>query len=178
MFWPGFQPRAEVLDMNHVLMFSRASDQWQTPPDVFGPLDVEFRFDLDVAALRANAQCDRYLGPDQARPDWRDGLLVSWARVASSCWMNPPYSQCRRFIAKAALEAQRGCTVVALVPSRTCTRWWHQHIWFGSGPRPGVEVRFLKGRVKFLPSANSAPFPSVVIVFRPSVATSPGGPDD
>lgn len=34
-------------------------------------------------------------------------------------------------------------------------------------PRSGVEIRFLPGRLKFGDSKNSAPFPSVVIVFRP-----------
>jgi site-specific DNA-methyltransferase (adenine-specific) len=80
-----------------------------------------------------------------------------------------PYSQCRAFIAKAALEATRGCTVVALVPARTDTKWWHAHVWDGAfhRPRPGVEVRFLPGRLKFSGSTNSAPFPSVVLIFRP-----------
>jgi hypothetical protein len=88
------------------------------------------------------------------------------------CWLNPPYSKCREFIAKAAAEARKGCTVVCLVPSRTDTRWWHEHVWDAEKhqPRPGVEVRFIKGRLKFGGSTNSAPFPSVVIVFRPPQA--------
>ena len=33
--------------------------------------------------------------------------------------------------------------------------------------RPGIEVRFVKGRLKFGEGTNSAPFPSVVVIFRP-----------
>ena len=66
----------------------------------------------------------------------------------------------------------KGCTVVCLVPSRTDTRWWHQHVWDGEKhqPRSGVEIRFIKGRLKFGGSESGAPFPSVVIVFRPQAA--------
>jgi hypothetical protein len=61
--------------------------------------------------------------------------------------------------------------VVCLVPSRTDTRWWHEHAWDATThqPRPGVEIRFVRGRLKFGNTGkaeNSAPFPSVVIVFR------------
>ena len=34
-------------------------------------------------------------------------------------------------------------------------------------PREGVEVRFLKGRLKFGGCKDAAPFPSMVVVFRP-----------
>lgn len=86
--------------------------------------------------------------------------------------MNPPYSRCREFIAKAAHEATKGATVVCLVPSRTDTRWWHDFVWNNLAHRtyPGVEIRFVKGRLKFGDGKNSAPFPSVVIVFRPLTA--------
>ena len=87
------------------------------------------------------------------------------------CWLNPPYSLVRDFIGKAASEVRtRRCTVVALVPTRTDTRWWHQHVYDRTRAafRPGVSVRFLKGRVRFVGASSGAPFPSVVIVFRPS----------
>lgn len=148
-------------------MFGKASDEWRTPQAVFEALDAEFGFDLDVAATAENCWVENYIGPDRGRPDRVDALRVVWGGV---CWMNPPYSQCRQFIAKAAFEASRGCTVVCLVPSRTDTRWWHSDVWDAekNQPRPGVEIRFIKGRLKFGNSENSAPFPSVVIVFRPT----------
>ncbi len=163
--------------MNTDLMFSKASDEWRTPVELFERLDAEFGFDLDVAATKDNHWKENYIGPDRTRPDRQDALACRWTWLTSSqkpavCWMNPPYSRCREFIEKAAQEAKDGATVVCLVPSRTDTRWWHQHVWDGASNtfRPGVEVRFIKGRLKFGESQNSAPFPSVVIIFRPEVA--------
>jgi phage N-6-adenine-methyltransferase len=160
----------------HAALLSSKSDEWETPDDLFNALNDEFKFDLDAAATFDNAKVGRYIGPDQ------DALSVSWRQMADArlfspvVWLNPPYSRCREFIAKAALEATFGCTVVCLVPARTDTRWWHDYVWDQDRDRvrDGVEIRFLKGRVKFKPPGemlptlkNSATFPSVVIVFRP-----------
>ena len=64
-----------------------------------------------------------------------------------------------KWMAKANREAEVGATVVCLVPARTDTNWWHdyciQH-----------EVRFIKGRLKFGGSKNSAPFPSAVVIVK------------
>jgi site-specific DNA-methyltransferase (adenine-specific) len=48
--------------------------------------------------------------------------------------------------------------VVCLVPARTDTAWWHDYAMKG-------QIRFLRGRLKFGGAANSAPFPSAVVVF-------------
>jgi site-specific DNA-methyltransferase (adenine-specific) len=155
-------------------MFSKASDSWRTPEDLFCALDAEFGFDVDVAATADNCWKENYLGPDRGRADREDALSVNWVLAGPVCFMNPPYSRCRDFIAKAAQEARNGATVVCLVPSRTDTRFWHQHVWDAEKhqPRPGVEIRFLKGRLKFGNSANSAPFPSVIVIFRPPEASA------
>jgi phage N-6-adenine-methyltransferase len=151
--------------VNSALMFSKASDEWSTPQAFFDELAREFEFEVDAAASVGNAKCRVWYG------DKIDALaLKSWASVPCSIWLNPPYSRCREFIAKAAQEAQKGCTVVALVPARVDTRWFHDHVYSAAenGWRPGVEVRFIKGRLKFGNGKNSAPFPSVVVIFRPT----------
>lgn len=151
--------------MNRVLL-SRQSDEWATPESVFGPLHEEFAFGLDVAATEDNAKVPEFFNSahDALQCDWRDA-----GGQGRTCWMNPPYSRCREFMGKAAAEASRGCTVVALVPARTDTRWWHDCVWDVSRhePRPGVEVRFVRGRIRFVGASAGAPFPSAVIVFRP-----------
>jgi phage N-6-adenine-methyltransferase len=156
--------------MNTGVMFGKATDEWETPQAFFDALDTEFHFQIDCAARRDNAKCDLYFGPDVGAP-YHDALTTDWTtgRPPFTCWLNPPYSQCRQFIAKAAEEAQKGCTVVCLVPARVDTRWFHDHVYDATTHRwrPGIEVRFIKGRLKFGNSNNSAPFPSVVIVFRP-----------
>jgi site-specific DNA-methyltransferase (adenine-specific) len=163
------------------VMFGRATDEWETPRALFDRLDKEFYFELDAAAEAHNAMVPAYLGPDSVYPARRDALTCDWSAVldilrvadwrlqAGAVWLNPPYSKCRQFIEKVTQEVRKGATVVCLVPSRTDTRWWHSAVWDESNDRlrPGVEIRFLKGRLKFGDSKNSAPFPSVVIIFRP-----------
>lgn len=156
--------------MNSAVMFSASSDEWETPQPLFDALHEEFDFDCDGAASSMNAKSDNWFGLDHSEQNRRDALAVPWE--AMTVWLNPPYSRCREFIAKAAAEARIGSTVVCLVPSRTDTRWWHEHVWDAAQhrPRPGVDVRFLKGRVKFGAATAGAPFPSVVIIFRSMVS--------
>lgn len=156
-------------------MFGKATDNWATPQDFFDELHREFRFQWDAAATQDNAKCGPYcyFGPDHGTGDYRDALAQEWRKYRTEpierLYCNPPYSQCREFVAKAAAEAKHGALTVMLIPSRTDTRYWHDYVWddVRHQPRPGVEVRFIKGRLKFGNSTNSAPFPSVVIVFRP-----------
>lgn len=161
--------------MNSALMFSKASDEWSTPVDFMAEANCEFAFDLDAAASYDNRTCPYYFGLDHIDSRRTDALKADWfddirdrGSLTYAVWLNPPYSKCREFIAKAAEEARKGCTVVCLVPSRTDTRWWHEHVWNQDThqPRPGVEIRFIKGRLKFGGATAGAPFPSVVIVFR------------
>jgi len=51
--------------------------------------------------------------------------------------------------------------VVCLVPARTDTRWFHNLV-YGKAK----EIRFIKGRLKFGGSKNSAPFPSMVVIYE------------
>lgn len=147
------------------VVFSHTRDDWATPPDLFAQLDAEFQFTCDAAATAANAKCPRYFGPESR---WvTDALAVPWH--IRRYFLNPPYSQTRAFIAKAADAATAGSLVVALVAARTCTRWWHESVYDCTRwqYRPGVDVRFLKGRLRFVGATNSAPFPSAIIIFRP-----------
>lgn len=153
--------------MNNALMFSKASDEWSTPQGVYDTLHAEFAFDVDAAASAENHKAPFWFGLDH--PYQKDALAMEWFPYGKMFWLNPPYSKCREFIAKAAQQATKGCTTVCLVPSRTDTRWWHEHVWDHKkhAPRPGVEVQFIKGRLKFGGATAGAPFPSVVIIFRP-----------
>ena len=48
-------------------------------------------------------------------------------------------------------------------PARTDTRWWHDYC----EKVDKSDIRFIKGRLKFGDSNKSAPFPSVIVIFRP-----------
>jgi phage N-6-adenine-methyltransferase len=138
------------------VLFTSNSAEWETPQDLFNQLNEEFY----LCATKANAKCARFY-------DYRmDGLKQPWKGVA---WCNPPYGRnIGLWIAKAAEEAKKGATVVMLLPARTDTKYLHRHIWDKErhATRPGAELRLLEGRLKFGGAKNSAPFPSMVVVFR------------
>lgn len=150
--------------MNTAVLFSSARDDWETPQPLFDALNKEFHFDVDVAANAKNAKCGLWIDDGGELADWTFG------NVRLTCWCNPPYSRGlqKKFIAKAAAERTRGVTTVMLLPARTDTKAFHAHIWDCEKhqPRPGVEVRFLPGRLKFVGAKDSAPFPSMVVIFR------------
>ena len=139
--------------MNTDVMFSSATDLWETPQDFFDKLDAEFGFTTDVCAVPENAKCDCYFTPEV------DGLSIAWA---GRCWMNPPYGRkIGKWVKKAHDEVERGVPlVVCLLPARTDTKWFHDYI-YGK-----AEIRFIRGRLKFGGSKNSAPFPSMIVIFR------------
>jgi len=147
------------------VLFSTGKDDWETPANLFARLHAEFDFDLDVAANETNHKCPEWIGPGG---DEEDALVTVWAPCV--CWCNPPYSRGLqgKFIAKAARERLLGATTVMLLPARTDTKAFHDYIWdeFRHVPRAGVEVRFLRGRLKFVGAPASAPFPSMIVVFR------------
>src|SRR4051812_30945424 len=101
-------------------LFSSARAAWQTPGELFAVLHREFRFTLDVCATLRNRKCRRCFTPRQ------NGLRQKWT---GSCWMNPPYGRhIGRWVKKAHQESQSGATVVCLLPARTDTTWWHDHV--------------------------------------------------
>jgi phage N-6-adenine-methyltransferase len=145
--------------MNTDVMFSSGKDDWETPDDLFAELHREFDFTLDVCATADNAKLPDYIS--------EKSLALYWY---GRCWMNPPYGRkIGDWVNKARLEASlRAELVCCLLPARTDTAWWHNYIWDSKGhhPHTGVEVRLLRGRLKFKGAPHSAPFPSCVVIFR------------
>jgi phage N-6-adenine-methyltransferase len=135
-------------------LFSSASDEWGTPQSFFDKLNDEFNFTLDPCATPDNAKCAKFFTKQD------DGLSRCWGGDRVFC--NPPYSNICAWVAKAAYESERKSMVVMLVPARTDTKWFHELVY----KKPRVEIRFIKGRLKFGDAKNSAPFPSMVVIFR------------
>ncbi|MDR1634266.1 MAG: phage N-6-adenine-methyltransferase [Bifidobacteriaceae bacterium] len=112
------------------------------PQAVYDQLDAEFGFDFD---------------PCPPEPAF-DGLAVAWGQRS---FANPPYGrELPKWIAKAHAEAKLGKTVVLLIPSRTDTRWWHDHV------MQADEIRYVKGRLTFQGAEHPAPFPSAVVIWH------------
>jgi hypothetical protein len=116
--------------------FTSASVHYATSADVYKALDAEFHFTLDPCPLGAV-----------------DGLTRSWKGERIYC--NPPYGP---GIGKWLHKASEAELAVYLLPARTCTRWWYTYAPLAT------EVRFLRGRLKFGDTKNTAPFPSVLLI--------------
>ena len=150
--------------MRSQVVFSHTSDEWETPHDLFERLDEEFHFTLDGAATTANHKCPRWLGPGGTYPD-----ALTYAPQHEVIWLNPPYSKITQFMGWVEEHSELNKWVL-LLPARTDTRWWHRYIWNSENwedPYSTAEIRFIKGRLKFVGGAASAPFPSVVVIKRP-----------
>jgi site-specific DNA-methyltransferase (adenine-specific) len=136
--------------------FSSKKQNWATPPELFKKLNEEFQFTRDVCAEEWNAKLPDYWTEED------DCLSKDWEGVL---WMNPPYGkELKKFVKKAFEESQKKAkTIVALIPSRTDTSYFHDYILDKS------EIRFLRGRVRFHTEdgvGGTAPFPSMIVVWK------------
>jgi len=135
-------------------MFSSATGNWSTPQDFFDKLNWRFGpFDLDPCASTHNTKCANFF------TEAENGLEKDWEGF--TCFVNPPYGRgIDKWIEKGYNEAMKSETkVVMLIPARTDTKYWHKYVMKAS------EIHFVKGRLKFGDSKNSAPFPSAVVIF-------------
>lgn len=134
-------------------LFSSNSEEWATPQAFFDEWDRQFHFTLDACASESNHKCEKYYDKGQ------DGLAQDWGGEA--VWCNPPYGRnIGQWVRKCWLEGQKKDTkVVALLPARTDTKWFHDYVYYEA------LTYFLKGRLKFGDSKNSAPFPSMVCIW-------------
>ncbi len=142
-------------------LFSSKSSEWSTPTDFYDKLDKQFNFTLDPCATEENHKTAQYFTEKD------DGLTQDWE--GNTVFMNPPYGRdIRHWIEKAYKEGQKpNTTVVCLIPARTDTRYWHSFC------MKAQAIYFLRGRLKFGNSKNSAPFPSAVVVFSSNKITFP-----
>jgi len=127
-------------------MFSSASPHWTTPEETYIGLNAEFHFTMDPCPLHGKS----------------GGLDIPWT---GSVFVNPPYGRANvivPWVKKGWESAQRGATVVMLLPSRTDTKWWHQYVMKG-------EIRFIQGRLRFSGTKFNAPFPSAIVVFQSQI---------
>jgi len=146
--------------MNDVL-FSSKSDEWYTPNDFYNNLNKKYNFVFDLACSKENCKTkDGYTVENNSlEQNWNNITLHS---DGGWLWLNPPYSKCKEFVSKSYNEMLKGAKIVMLIPSRTDTKWFHEFIY----KKEGVEIEFIKGRLKFGDSKNSAPFPSMLVIFN------------
>ena len=129
------------------LFSSKKTDDWQTPTELYESLDREFNFDFDPCPFQSSF----------------DGLKCDWGKRN---FVNPPYSKVKEFLKKAHKELENGNAdlCVFLVFANTDTKWFHDYCY------NKAELRFLKGRLKFVDAKgninNSAMRPSMLVIFK------------
>ena len=128
--------------MNNKLFFSSELQTGKTADDLYNILDNEFHFDFDPCPQNSKF----------------DGLTISWKK---SNYCNPPYNNQKAWVEKAYNESLKNKTCVMLLPARTDTILFHNFIF-----KKAREIRFIKGRLRFKQYTNSAPFPSMIVIFK------------
>lgn len=153
-----------MMDRNKAL-FSKGYQEYVTPKWLFKQLDDEFHLELDPCTTKDNPLNTTYFFTKE-----ENGLTKNWSDYHANVYVNPPYHSRNiiNWIKKADYESSLGPTVVMLLPARTDTRWFHEYLY----KRPRVEIRFLRGRLKFdgyekTQARNTAPFPSMLTIFYP-----------
>ena len=138
---------------------SSAHHGWETPDWLLKTLCGVFGvFDLDPCSPTHN----RRFAPVRARIHYTmddNGLSLPWH---GKVFVNPPYGRTlRQWTTKAREEvaSANAQVVVGLVPARTDTNWWHIDVAGHSS------VFFLRGRLCFGNSEQSAPFPSALVIW-------------
>ena len=142
-------------------LYSSKSDEWYTPIKFFDELDKKYQFVFDLACSKDNCKTmDGFtIEEDALNQDWYNITLDT---NGGWLWLNPPYSKCKEFVDKAYSEMQLGAKIVMLIPSRTDPKWFHNFIY----NQKGVTIEFIKGRLRFGDAKNSAPFPSMLVIFN------------
>lgn len=127
------------------------SDKWITPKSLYDELNKEFSFNYDPCPIDWDAKTHE------------DGLLIDWG---TRSFVNPPYSNVKNWIKKCYEEQQKGKLIVLLINSITDTIAFHKYIY----KKPNVEIRFIKGILKFTKpdSDKQQPNvkPSMIVIFR------------
>lgn len=115
--------------------------EWETPDELFRELDRKYHFTLDACARPENAKCQKFFTAQD------DGLVQDWKGHTVFCCPPSGAANLRRWVKKGSFEAKKkGTMVVMLLPVSTDSQWFQEHIYL----KPGVRVKFLPERVKFV----------------------------
>lgn len=118
--------------------FSHKTDDWATPKNFYDYLIG-----------------DGYIDPCPLHSE-EDNINKVYP-YGSKLFINPPYSKINDWVK--FIENNRQSLRVLLIPARTDTKYFHQLLKYNP------LIYFLKGRLKFGDSKDSAPFPSLLMVF-------------
>jgi DNA N-6-adenine-methyltransferase (Dam) len=148
-------PRIEPLALD-----LQDEDDRETPESLFGPLNDEFHFTLDVAASKHNAKCLRYCTVDGTflggvKVTTEHGLVYPWD--GERVWCNPPFSDPRAWIERAWDES--AYIVALLLPNNRDEQAFWQDLIEPYRDRVGsvLTTRNLRRRRPFISRVNGEP---------------------
>lgn len=119
-------------------LYTSKTDLWSTPQDLYDKLNNKHYFTLDPCCISENQKCDEGFPKDKGY----NGLEESWD--GHRVFMNPPYGrEISKWVKKAYEESLGFCKVVALLPARTDTKWFHDYCYYKSD-----EIIFIKRKAK------------------------------
>ena len=125
--------------MNLEVMYSKKSDDWKTPAELYNALSNSGYLD----------PC-----PYQAK---EDGLIKNYH--GNKLFINPPFSKMIDWVQYAIFQRYIWDNKVALlIPARTDTKYFHKLLEYTPS------IYFIKGRLHYNESEKNAPFPSLFIV--------------
>lgn len=127
---------------------------WVTPKAFFEPMRKEFGLKIDAAASADNAMLRKFWSMEN------NAFMQDWS--GKRIWCNPPYGRAEIYKWVERCATGGASIVVALLPARTDTRWFHDFIY----KKSNVDIRFVKGRIKFSGTTGAGKFPSMVVIFK------------
>lgn len=99
------------------------------------------------------------------RAEW-DGLEIPWKGVT---YINPPFKELSKWLAKGVCECKKGVTCVFLCPAETAARYWENIVYTHAD-----QIRFLSGQIRFVGYEKNTGQRICLIVYRPE--SRMGGP--
>lgn len=137
----------------------KEKDYWQTPQYIFDWMNSIFDFDVDLAANIGNAKCPKFISKTT------NSLIVDWHKVWRTGWLNPPYSDIRPWVRKAAEESSKGFTTVLLLETPNGQEIYRNIFYKAS------EIIFINGRLAYI-DVNGNPKSgntrgSCIVIFTP-----------
>lgn len=147
------------------LMSSDRGD-WCTPDVVLDLVRKIGPIGLDPCAneCRTIGARQEFFGPQDGGID---GTTATWkVKPGEVIYVNPPYgrgvievwlSACWYWGLKEYGNACENASLIALVPARTDTKWWHNSAVYAD------RICFWQGRLKFIGATAGAPFPSALL---------------
>lgn len=135
--------------MKQVKQYTERSDYWNTPTKMYKYYIEEMGYS------------DYNPEGSKIVPFYANTHLYVNDRV----FMNPPFSILSKpeFIRTIKELVRNKNFIILLIPSRTDTKYFHELL----NLRP--QITFIKGRLKYNDSKNSAPFPSMIMQFIPEL---------